>query len=340
MDMLPDGLERDIDAQRDALERRVRASDLYTHEPEEFAVAHTAYRRIYRRLEVAEDLGSMTTPESRNLVRKVRLNGGALGVLKIVGNTREPGEGEVLDAWRRHGLPCAQPLQWGYERVSASRPKTATYLLTTFIAHRPLQQAVTPIARAAHVAKLVEFVRPFHMSGAMVSHARPWDARLGLHLRWTLPLVRRHRLGEPHDWAAKLHALSRAGHVIVHGDPAGSNVLEGPGGELTLLDPPGALIAMREADVGQICSQVGQVEHVDEMIDVACQTDPTLNPDAVACFAGLNLLCWSGYFLAGHTHPDMTDAVDADSEAAGAAVASAERYLNLAACLIDQLCIT
>ena len=86
---------------------------------------------------------------------------------------------------------------------------------------------------------------------------------------------------------------------MVHGDPAGGNVLDTVDG-LLLIDPPGALIALPEADIGQICSQVGGVDATAEMIELVSNHDRTLDPSAIAGFAGLNFFVWGGYFLAMH----------------------------------------
>lgn len=334
MSSLAAEVEEAIVHQFHALRTRVQKSLLYTHEVDEFRIAHQAYRQLVDRLGVVEDLGSLTTVESRNLVRKVHLGGDQVAVLKLIGNTREPGEGEVLAAWRARGLPCAEPLAWGYERVAAgARTRTAAFLLTRFIEHDAVDEGDAPLQKERRVDTLVRFMRQFHRAGASVSGSRRWDYRLGLHLRWTLPHIRRHGLPEPAHWLEKLRRVSKDGQTLIHGDPAGGNVLVA-GSDLVLLDPPGALQAMREADVGQICSQVGGVGHVVAMVDVACDADRTLMPDAVACFAGLNFLTWAGYFLAGHHHPDAVGG-GGDPEAE-AAVEPAKRYLDVADRLLDQ----
>jgi hypothetical protein len=107
----------DIEAQRMALLRRVKQSGLYLNEIEEFDVAVQAYYQIVSGLGVEQDIRSMATPESRNFIRLVRLKDGGLAVLKVIGNTREPGEGEVLAAWHKAGLPSVEPICWGYARV-------------------------------------------------------------------------------------------------------------------------------------------------------------------------------------------------------------------------------
>jgi hypothetical protein len=331
----PEAVEAEITRQHQALRARVERSGLYTHEVEEFSVAHQAYRQLAARFRVADDLGSLTTAESRNIVRKVRMGDGALAVLKVIGNTREAGEGEVLEAWWSRGLPCAEPLAWGYERVSlAGRPRTATFLVTRFIEPKRSGSDGGPSRPEDLTARLVGFMRQFHFAGVAVTTSRTWEDRLNGHLRWTLPLIRRHGLPEPRQWKAKLRRVSQDGQAIVHGDPAGRNVLVTDSG-FVLLDPPGALRAMREADIGQICSQVGGTDNVDLLIDVACDTDPTLLPDAVACFAGLNFLTWAGYFLAGHDHPDVASA---GPSAPGDPTAAdhARRYLTTADTLLSR----
>ena len=154
----------DIEAQRIALCRRVKESGLYLNEVEEFDVAVKAYGEIAHRLGVVEDVGNLTTPESRNLVRHVRLKDGGLAVLKIIGNTREPGEGELLAAWHCAGLPTVEPISWGYVRVIVSgMGRTATYLLTRFVESRRLPEPHTAAQRKELVAQLVSLVRPFHV---------------------------------------------------------------------------------------------------------------------------------------------------------------------------------
>ena len=118
---------------------------------------------------------------------------------------------------------------------------------------------------------------------------------------------------------------------MVHGDPAGGNVLDTVDG-LLLIDPPGALIALPEADIGQICSQVGGVDATAEMIELVSNHDRTLDPSAIAGFAGLNFFVWGGYFLAMHPNPDARHS----EQTAEAARHDAERYLVLARQLIRE----
>jgi hypothetical protein len=313
--------EADLARQLDALAQRVAASGLYTHEPAEFRMAVRAYGVLWDRLGVAEDAGSLTTAESRNVVRRVRLTGGDEAVLKIMGNVREPGEGEVLTAWHAAGLPCAEPLDWGYLRVGGA---PASYVLTRFVAAPAFPRSFDgrPLAeRVAAARRLAEFIRPFHAAAIRVSRARSWEDRLRLHLQWTLPPLIAHGAEPPAGWEQRLAALSAQGRVIVHGDPAGANVLEGDGG-LLLLDPPGALQALPEADVAQICSQVGGAEHAEAVIAAVCEQDPHLDPGAVAALAGLNFLTWAGYSFAGHSNPD--------------AVGTGEAYVAVARRLLEQ----
>lgn len=322
----------DIAAQRIALCRRIKDSGLYLNEVEEFDVAVKAYGEIADRLGIVEDIRNLTTPESRNLVRHVRLKDGSLAVLKVIGNTREPGEGELLAAWHRAGLPTVEPISWGYVRVVVSdMGRTAAYVLSRFVESRPLPEPRTLDQRKDRVTQLVSLVRPFHDPQIQVSRARRWSDRIRQHLRWTLPLVRQHGLAEPDQWADKLDRLSDDGRLVVHGDPAGGNVLASVD-RLLLIDPPGALIALPEADIAQICSQVGGVEAVAEMIELVSNHDPTLDPSAIAGFAGLNFLVWGGYFLAQHPNPDARRG----EQAAEATRQDAERYLALARQLIRE----
>jgi hypothetical protein len=291
-----------------------------------------AYSEIAHRLGVVEDIRNLTTPESRNLVRHVRLKDGNSAVLKIIGNTREPGEGELLAAWHRAGLPTVEPISWGYVRVIVSDiGRTATYILTRFVESKRLPQPRTLAQRKEQVTQLVSLVRPFHDPQIQVSRARRWSDRIHQHLRWTLPLVRQHGLAEPDQWADKLDRLSEDGRLVVHGDPAGGNVLDSVDG-LLLIDPPGALIALPEADIAQICSQAGGVEAVAEMIELASSHDPTLDPSAIAGFAGLNFLVWGGYLLGQHPNPDARNS----EQNAEATRQDAERYLAVARQLLHE----
>lgn len=323
-------VEEDIEAQRTALCRRVNESGLYLNEIEEFDMAVQAYGQVISKLGIVEDIRSLTTPESRNLVRHVRLRDGSLAVLKVIGSTREPGEGELLAAWHRAGLPTVAPISWGYIRVIVSDVgRTATYVLTRFVESRPLAKPNTRAQREERVAQFVSLVRPFHDPRIQVSRARRWSDRVRQHLRWTLPLLRDHGLAEPDQWPDKLDRLSQEGRLVIHGDPAGGNVLD-TGDGLLLIDPPGALIALPEADIAQICSQVGEVEATAEMIELASRHDPALDPSAIAGFAGLNFLIWGGYLLAQHANPDARRS----GTTTEAARQDAERYLALA----RQLC--
>ena len=318
--------EAELAAQQAELERRVAQSGLYTHEPLELQVAVAAYRALWDRLGLREDLGTLTTPESRNVVRRVCLADGREAVAKLIGNVREPGEGEVLAAWHALGLPCVEPLDWGYQRVRVDGvTQVATYLLTEFVDAPAFPRSFEdrPLAERLQAAcRLAALMRPFHAADVRVSRARSWEDRLRLHLRWTLPLLRAQGIEEPRGWADTLAALSAQGRCILHGDPAGANVLVTASG-LVLLDPPGALRGLREADVAQICSQVGGERDIEDVIAAVCDDDPRLDPSAVAAFAGLNFLTWAGYFLAEHPNPDVP--------AAGAArsyVAVARRLLG------------
>jgi Phosphotransferase enzyme family len=322
----------DIEAQRIALCRRIEESGLYQNEIEEFDVAVKAYGQIARRLGIVQDIRNITTPESRNLVRHVRMEDGSLAVMKITGNTREPGEGELLAAWYRAGLPTVKPISWGYVRVVvANVGRTATYVLTRFVDARRLPEPRTLAQREELVTQLVSLVRPFHDPKIQVSRARRWSDRIRQHLRWTLPLVRQYGLAEPEQWTDKLDRLSEDGRLVVHGDPASGNVLDTVSG-LLLIDPPGALIALPEADIAQICSQVGGVEAAAEMIELASDHDPTLDPSAIAGFAGLNFLVWGGYLLAQHPNPDANHS----EPTAEAARQDAQRYLALARQLLHE----
>jgi hypothetical protein len=319
--------EEELALQQAALDQRVAQSGLYTHEPFELRAAVTAYRALWDRLGLREDLGTLATPESRNVVRKVRLADGREAVAKVIGNVREPGEGEVLAAWRALGLPCVEPLNWGYVRVRVdATTRTAAYLLTEFLDAptfpRSFEGAAVAERRDAAL-RLVALIRPFHAADVRISRARSWEDRLRLHLRWTLPLLREQGIEEPRGWEATLAALSAEGRCILHGDPAGANVLVAADGRLVLLDPPGALRGLREADVAQICSQVGGERDVEEVIAAVCDDDPRLDPSAVSALAGLNFLTWAGYFLADHPNPD--------TPAAGAAQA----YVDVARRLLE-----
>jgi hypothetical protein len=316
----------DLEQQHTALRERVTQSGLYQNEIAEFSVARAEYPRIAARAGVVADLGSLTTYESRNIVRKVRLADGRLAVLKVMGHQREPGEGEVLAAWTAKGLPCVRPLKWGYGRAS--------WLLTRYLPLPTMPTAPDPAGRAADVRHLVVFIRTFHLSGAAVRVTRTWRDQLDVHLRWTLPITRGCGLTEPADWEAKLAAAG--GGTLLHGDPAGSNVLVTGDGSFVLLDPPGAIRGLREADAGQIASHVGcghvgdpadKAAEVVALVEEAAAADRSLDPRLVALFAGLNLLVWSGYFLALHGHPATGEAAGREPAIAAEAYLAASRSL-------------
>lgn len=320
----------DLKQQQAALRDRVTQSGLYRNEIAEFGVALEEYPGIAARVGVVQDLGTLTTHESRNIVRKVRLADERLAVLKVMGHRREQGEGEVLASWTAKGLPCVRPLKWGYERSS--------WLLTSYFPLPTMRIAPDPEGRATDVRRLVEFMRPFHLSGATVPQTRTWRDRLDAHLRWTLPLTREYRLAEPPHWEAKL-AAAVSGETLLHGDPAGSNVLVADDGSFVLLDPPGAIRGPREADAGQIASHVGcghtggpadKAAEVIALVDEAAAADPTLDPRPLALFAGLNLLVWAGYFLARHEHP-ATGRVNGQVP-----VSAAEAYLAVSRSLVGR----
>ena len=345
---MSDASPGDLEEQSQALRERVLASGLYLHEIEEFSVARATYARVAQRVGVLADLGSLATPESRNIVRKVHLTDGSSAVLKVIGNVREPGEGEVLDAWRKVGLPCVGALDWGYERVRLhGQTRHTSWLLTEFLPLPPMHlgDGLDAAGRVATVQRLVRFMRRFHFSKATVTSARSWAERVNLHLRWTLPLIRRHDLAEPEGWTTKLAAACRRGNALVHGDPAGKNVLVTKEGSYVLLDPPGALLAPREADIAQIASYVGcagargaaeKAADVAVLIQQALEADQTLNPAMAALFAGINLFTWSGYFLANHCGPYTQQSCGDDLENPAIAESNAKAYLAVARELVAE----
>lgn len=332
--MLSPVTEADLARQRRMLNTRVTDSGLYTHEPAEFETAIRAYRRIVDRLAIKSDVKSLATPESRNIVRLVTMADGSVAVLKVMGHGREPCEGEVLNGWRQHGLPCANPLEWGYERLLGQRTgHIAFFILTAYIEGQPLAHKASDSLeeKERQLEELVEFIQPFHSAAISVPAGRSWSDRMWLHLKWTVPLITAAGFREPEGWREKLQILSDRGRIVIHGDPAGGNVLRTPSG-LILLDPPGSLIASREADVAQICSQVGGAVLAPQMIAKACDLDPTLHPEALACLAGINILVWAGYLLVGHDNPDVAKDRRADHDSQ---MAEGARYLALAAELIE-----
>ncbi len=99
-----------------------------------------------------------------------------------------------------------------------------------------------------------------------------------VHLDWTLPLVRGRSLPEPEGWENALECHSGTGdRVLLHGDPSPANVLNCGGGHFVLLDPPGAVIGPREADVGHLCAHLGGQEHVRLLIERAGVFDTGLD---------------------------------------------------------------
>lgn len=291
-----------IREQRRRLAERVTASGLYRHEVPEFEVATTAYADLVTGLGIAEDLGNLTSPESRNLVRRVRRHDGTEAVLKVVGNTREPGEGEVLAAWSARGLPCARPLAWGYHRLppAGGGSTAATWLLNRHVPGEVLGDGAGTGGLADRAARLLGFLAPFHASGTTVGAARSWSERLAPHLHEVVPLIERAGLRQPQGWRERLAQLSARGRTLVHADPAGINVVVGPDGRWTLIDPPGAVVAMREADAGQIAWHTGRAAALEAAVDAVCDADRTLLPGAVASFAAFNLVVEAGYELADH----------------------------------------
>lgn len=310
-------VEADLTRQAAALSQRVRGSGLYTHEVHEFEVARRVHRRVAPELGLT-DLGTLTTPESRNIVRKVRRPDGSMAVLKVIGNLREPGEAEALRAWSACGLPCVRPLCWGeVPLVPGDGAPAARYLLTEYI-DRP----VLAVPEAASLAEreritrcLMECVSAFHAAPVMVpDYARTWVERVGVHLRWTLPLVRREQLAEPPGWQGKLEAACARDSRLLHGDASGTNALVLDDRSLVLLDPPGAIRGPREADVGHIVSCVAcagsrpakeKVADIDPLLRAAYEAAPSLEPAAIALFAGVNLLTWAGYFLVGRVNRNV-----------------------------------
>ena len=323
-------LEEEIQAQKIALESRVKQSGLYAHEVAEFEIAWKAYRDLHGRIGIEDDFGSLTTSESRNLVRRVRLRDGVQAVVKVVGNTREPGEGEVLKGWHHSGLPCVEPINWGYQRVLVGDgDATAAFLLTNHVPNSPdaheLQNA------ADQVGDLTVWLQQFHRCDVRPNTVRTWMQRLAPHLQEVLPVIRRNELTEPTAWKRKLGWLSECGRAIVHGDPAPSNIVIGSSGRI-LLDPPGAIMAMREADMAQVCWHWGDKTEPWNAITSACNADSTLNPEAIAAFLGFNYLIAAGYVLTSHTYLSRGSRLEGLESRR-----DADRYLGVAAELIGEL---
>ncbi len=159
-------LHASIEAQDQALRSRVEASGMYLHEVAEFALVKAAYVEVADRMGVVQDLGSLTTPESRNLVRLVRRQGRDMAVLKLVGNTREPGEGRVLSIWQERGLPSVPPLAWGELNVSVGPESgVVTYLLTGYLPYStvPPADGKSLNERMSLLKDLMALLAPFHL---------------------------------------------------------------------------------------------------------------------------------------------------------------------------------
>lgn len=281
---------------------------MYAREPAEFLVARRAYVQLTEELGVERDLGSLGTPESRNIVRHVALRTGREAVLKVAGHTREPGEGEALAAWYRAGLPCVRPIEWGYRRVSASDgAATASFVVTELVgtARPPTPSIDGRGTRIARALRLADFIAPFHAADVRLPLSRDWAARSAEHLCWTLPVIRATGLPEPPDWSRKLRWASDLGTTTIHGDPAGSNVLDSPNG-LVAIDPPGAVRAPREADLARICVQADDASDVVSVMEAVWAEHRHLNFDLLAFFVGMELFVVAGYLLADHLNPDAT----------------------------------
>jgi Ser/Thr protein kinase RdoA (MazF antagonist) len=305
----------DIEAQGRALRSRVQASGMYLHEVAEFALVKAAYVEIADRVGVVQDVRSLTTSESRNLVRLVRRQGGDMAVLKLAGNTREPGEGQVLSIWQDRGLPCVPPLAWGDVKVSVGAESgVVTYLLTRYLPYPTLAPVDDKSLneRVSLLKDLMALLRPFHLPAEqlppdVLAAARTWADRMHLHLRWAIPRLRERGAPEPSQWETTLDMASLAGRrVLLHGDVSPSNVLDGGENGLILFDPPGALVGPPEADIGHMCTHLGGAAYVAHMVEEACAVDRRLAPDWVAFFAGVDMLLWAGYIAASHASPHVS----------------------------------
>jgi hypothetical protein len=342
---LPPAVEADLARQEVALSDRIRKSGLYTHEVHEFEIARQVYRWVALELGLT-DLGTLTTPESRNIVRKVQRPDGSMAVLKVMGNLREPGAAEALRSWSGCGLPCVRPLQWGdVPLVPGAGLPAASFLLTEYI-DRPVlavPDRASLAERAGITRRLTKCVSAFHLAPVMVPDgARTWVDKVGEHLYWTLPLIRRERLAEPRGWQDKLTAACKRDSRLLHGDVSGVNALVLSDDSLVLLDPPGAISGPREADIGHIVSYMAcvssrtaeeKVADIDPLLQAACEAAPALDPTAVALFAGVNLLTWAGYFLVDHENRNAGSSATDRSlprplEQASAYLAGAARFIG------------
>ena len=145
-------------------------------------------------------------------------------------------------------MECLRPALRPASLLGGGPPRTwrraaaACYLLTEYI-DRPVlavPEAASLAERERITRRLTECVSVFHVASVMApDRTRTWVERVGAHLRWTLPLIRREQLAEPPGWQGKLEAACARGSRLLHGDASGANALVLDDGSLVLLDPPG-----------------------------------------------------------------------------------------------------
>lgn len=284
----------------------------YLAEVSRLKVAQTGYWSAARRLGVVADLGTMTKPGSRHVVRKVLLPGGVTGVLKLVGNLSEPGEPEALAEWRRHGLPAAEPLGGGVVlgRDGEGDPRPTLYSLTRYLeGTRSLQKPVDLAAQVAMTRHLLDFLVPFHASGAVPPQgARRIGDVLQHHLDETVPILEHHGLRLPSGWHRALANVDGRGHHLVHADLVAVNFLtlepESPDARPSfLIDPAGAVSGPVEAALGRLCFQMSSAEHVSVLTELTVSRDPTVQLEPLEAVAGLHIFIEAGYPLMPLTPP-------------------------------------
>lgn len=309
------GALNDDDIKKD-FERRYARIDMMARRGDEnmrwyFRCAETLYWQL-RRQHRFEDLGAADADTDldltdsarvrhaqtdRNVIRFVRFpSGNGFGPLRVLkcsapwAAVSSPAPYESLHAWRIRRLPCVEPIDGGVTEVSVDGLwQRVEFLVMEFVdghklsADRPCDNSDEH--QLAVIARLTDFIRQFHLSGATIERPLTWgdywftslDAASRFlasdhpDLGWSVPF------GSYDAWREEIEVLS-AGDVLLHGNCRGANVLvrsvSREWEDLVLVDPIGGIVARREWEMGIGCAvEISRPEQLPSALDAVIEED-------------------------------------------------------------------
>lgn len=327
MAFIDDAVRSDLSQQLALIATWVAETGLDANEPREFQEAWRVLESLGVRLPIVRDLGRLGAPSSRNIVRRVALTSGKIGVLKVYGRP-EPGEIEVLRLWAGEGIPCPA--------IVAAGQDGAGFVLMLEVPGKPLAQvAPTRQARARHTGAAVATFASAHVSAAQVTALGTVGDNVFPNLLWAASTSLPTNGFSVHPrWQSVFRALTAQNPVVVHGDPAAGNLIVTPQDTLCLIDPSGC-VGPREFDAARWIARLHLPDMTDALIETACHVDPSLDPSLLRGWLGLEFLLEAGVCLIPTTPRNtLLDPVLARSDAAARQAeaaplhAAAEHFLH------------